>query len=316
MKFRVALPGTQRIPPANDHVPAAENWTFNLQAPEYQRLAAAIDELGFDAITVPEHFAMPYEEVPRLGPYWMHALSAMAFIAGATRRVRVDATVFVLPYHHPLDMAKSLSTIDVLSGGRLNVSIGVGHAVAEFKALGVPFEERGARTDEILDAMKILWTEDEPVFHGRYYDIEGLAFEPKPIQQPRPPIYVGGNSNPALRRAARHEGWQPNPTTFSLEEIPERLDYIHRQPEFAGKEDTFDVSWVGSLGPTSVPPQLAGASPQQLTAYRDQLLERFQVLRSNGVTTASVVTPSTRSADEYLDHLRWFAAEVAPQAKD
>ena len=162
--------------------------------------------------------------------------------------------------------------------------------------------------------MKVLWTEDEPVFHGRYYQIDGLAFEPKPIQQPRPPIYVGGNSNPALRRAARHDGWQPNPTSFSLEEIPEKLDYIRVQPEFAGKEDTFDVSWVGSVGGVAVP-QMGSASGAQLASYRDQLLDRFEVLRATGVTTASVVTPPSRSADEYLDFLRWFAEDVAPHAK-
>ena len=106
------------------------------------RIAATIDGLGYDAITTSEHLAMPYEEVPRLGPYWMHALSVMAFVSGATKRVRVDASVLVLPYYHPLAFAKALSTIDVLSGGRLDVSIGVGHAMREFEALGVPFAER------------------------------------------------------------------------------------------------------------------------------------------------------------------------------
>jgi probable F420-dependent oxidoreductase len=314
MKFRVGMPGTHHIPPANDHVPAAENWTFNLAAPEYQRIASAIDELGFDAISVPEHLAMPYFELPRLGPYWMHALSAMAFLAGATRRVRVDASVLVTPYHHPLQLAKSISTIDVLSGGRVNVSIGVGHAVQEFEVLGVPFSQRGARTDEIIEAMKVLWSEDEPIYRGRYYHIDGLAFEPKPVQRPRPPIYVGGNSDAALRRAARHEGWAPNPTHFGLDEVPERLDFLRRQPEYAGKEDTFDVFWVGTVSGVDVPSP-GSATAAHMDAYRDRLLERLAELADMGITTVSVVAPSTRSAEEYLDFLRWFGADVVPQAK-
>jgi probable F420-dependent oxidoreductase len=213
MRFDVAFPG-------NHHIPGTAEWSWTASPADRQRMVREIDDLGFDAISVSEHFAMPYFELPRLGAYWMHALSVLAFVAWATRRVRLEATVLVLPYHHPLALAKALATIDVLSGGRLNVSVGVGHAVREFEVLGVPFSERGARADEILDAMNVLWTSDEPVFRGRFYDIDGLAFEPKPVQQPRPPIYIGGNSKPALRRAARHDGWQPNPTNFSIDEVP------------------------------------------------------------------------------------------------
>jgi probable F420-dependent oxidoreductase len=314
MKFRVRMPGNEHIPFANGQPLGADHWAFHLKAPQFQEIASAIDDLGFDAITVSEHFAMPYFEVPRLGSYWMHALSALAFIAGATQRVRVDATVLVAPYHHPLNLAKSLSTIDVLSGGRLNVSVGVGHAQQEFKVLDVPFSERGARTDEILEAMKVLWTEAEPMFRGRYYQIDGLAFEPKPVQQPRPPIYVGGNSNAALRRAARHDGWQPNPTNFGLAELPERLGYLRSLSEFAGKEDTFDVWWIGAVGDVD-PPAMGEVSGSELDEYRDRLLEHFGQLGTLGVTTIGVTTPACRSADEYLDFLRWFAAEVSPLSK-
>jgi probable F420-dependent oxidoreductase len=314
MKFRVRMPGNEHIPFTNGHPVEGDFWAFNLRAPQFQEIAAVIDDLGYDTITVSEHFAMPYFEVPRLGPYWMHALSAMAFIAGATRRVRVDCSVLVAPYHHPLELAKSLSTIDVLSGGRLNVSLGVGHARQEFTVLGVPFSERGARTDEILEAMKVVWAEKEPVYQGRYYQIDGLAFEPKPVQRPRPPIFVGGNSDAALRRAARHDGWHPNPTNFGLAELPERLDYLRSRPEFVGKEDSFDVSWIGGVDDVE-PPAMGAASEAALDSYRNRLLERYAELGAIGITTIGVATPPSRSADEYLDFLRWFASEVTPLAK-
>jgi probable F420-dependent oxidoreductase len=309
MKFRIALPGTNHIPPANDHVPEAAQWATRLTAPDFQRIASAIDDLRYSTITTSEHLGMPYFEVPRLGPFWMDALSVMSFVAGATRRVRVDASVLVLPYHHPLSLAKALSTIDVLSGGRLNVSIGVGHAVREFEVLGLPFEERGAITDETLDAVLELWGSDEPSFHGRYFQIDGLAFEPKPVQQPRPPIYVGGNSKPALRRAARFEGWEPNPTEFSAEEMPPLIDYIRSQPDFAGKEETFEISWVGTL-PGLARPVFADLSDGERADYGGRIAERLDYVRTLGATTVSVPMPITQSAHDYLDFITWFDGEV------
>jgi probable F420-dependent oxidoreductase len=309
MKFRIALPGTNHIPPANDHVPEAAQWATRLTAPDFQRIASVIDELGYSTITTSEHLGMPYFEVPRLGPFWMDALSVMSFVAGATRRVRVDASVLVLPYHHPLSLAKALATIDVLSGGRLNVSIGVGHAVREFEVLGLPFVERGAITDETLEAMLELWRSDEPSFQGRYFQIDGLAFEPKPVQRPRPPIYVGGNSKPALRRAARFDGWEPNPTEFSVEEMPPLIDYIRSQPDFAGKEETFEISWVGTL-PGIERPIFADLSDGERADYVGRLMERLDYVRGLGATTVSVPLPVTQSAEDYVDFIRWFDQEV------
>jgi len=309
VKFRIAMPGTNHIPPANDHVPEAAQWATRLSAPDFQRIAAALDDLRYSAIATSEHLAMPYFEVPRLGPFWMDALTVMSFVAGATRRIRVDASVLVLPYHHPLSLAKALSTMDVLSGGRLNVSIGVGHAVREFEVLGIPFEERGAISDETLEAMLELWSSEEPSFHGRYFQIDGLAFEPKPVQQPRPPIYVGGNSKPALRRAARFDGWEPNPTEFSVEEMPPLIDYIRWQPDFAGKEETFEISWVGTL-PGLGRPIFAELSDGERADYGGRIAERLEYVRGLGATTVSVPMPITQSADDYLDFVTWFDAEV------
>ncbi len=290
-------------------MPEAAQWVTSLAAPDFQRIASTIDELRFDAITTSEHLGMPYHEVPRLGPYWMDALSVMSFVAGSTRRVRVDASVLVLPYHHPLPFAKAMSTIDVLSGGRLDVSIGVGHAEQEFEVLGVPFADRGAVTDETIEATLVLWTEDEPVYHGRFFDIEGLAFEPKPVQSPRPPIYVGGNSKPALRRAARFEGWQPNPVNFSVEEMDPLVDYLRSQPDFAGKEGTFDLCWVGTLVGIDLP-VWGDLDDAGRASFREQLLERVGYLSGRGITTISSPIATTRSLDEYLEYVAWFSDEV------
>lgn len=305
MKFDVALPGNNRLP-------TTPEWTWSLGTREWKRIVTAADRLGYNAITTSEHFAMPDEEVPRLGPYWTHALSVLAFVAGATERVRLDASVLVLPYHHPLALAKALATIDVLSGGRLNVSVGVGHAVREFEALGVPFEERGPITDEMLEAIDALWHEDEPSHHGRFFHIEGLAFEPKPLQRPRPPIYVGGNSKPALRRAARYDGWQPNPTDFDFHEVGPLFDYLRQQPEFAGKGESFELNWLRPPGGVHPPVPFASASDAARSAYRDQLIAGVNAFAAHGVTRTPAPVPPTRSLEEYLEYLHWFAEEVAP----
>ena len=141
-----------------------------------------------------------------------------------------------------------------------------------------------------------LWTADKPVHHGRFFDIEGVAFEPKPVQSPRPPIFIGGNSKPALRRAARHDGWQPNPTDFSLPRgHAPLLEYLYAQPEYAGKEDTFDICWLGSP-PMWEAEGFATASPSVLAAYRDRVVDWCAELGGNDVTrTRCRCRPPARS---------------------
>ena len=161
--------------------------------------------------------------------------------------------------------------------------------------------------------MEVLWRDDKPIFHGRFFDIEGLAFEPKPLQRPRPPIFVGGNSKPALRRAARYDGWQPNPTQFALEEIPPLFDYLASQPDFAGKEDTFELFWVGAI------PGVGWSSFDELSeSGRRDLAERALAkvadLAGVGITTVSVPVPRSGSMAQYLEYVAWFSHEVIDNA--
>ena len=135
----------------------------------------------------------------------------MAFVAGKTSRLRLVTSVTVVPHRPAVLQAKMLATIDVLSNGRLTFGIGAGWMKEEFQALGVPpFPERGAVTDEYLDAFRELWTKDDPRFEGRHVKFADILFEPKPVQKPHPPIWVGGESGPALRRTARiGDAWYP-----------------------------------------------------------------------------------------------------------
>lgn len=170
------------------------------------RRALRAEQAGFESLWVGDHLALPTEEggrQPRL-----EVVVAVSYLAAVTTRVRLGFGVLVLPQRQPVLLAKQLSSLDVLSHGRLSVGIGVGYVEPELHALGVPMAERGARTDEYLAAMKTLWTQPDPSFEGRFVSFSGIQQQPWPIQRPHPPITVGGSSDAALRRAATAaNGW-------------------------------------------------------------------------------------------------------------
>ena len=174
-----------------------------------------------------------------MGTYWPSAPTAMSYIAGATTSIHVNSCLIVLPYHNPILLAKTVSTLDVMSGGRVMLTFGVGHAENEFKSLGVPFHRRGRITDEYVEVMVALWTEDAPSYQGEFVQFDGIRFEPKPLQRPHPPIWFGGNSSAALRRVARYgTGWMP--WLVTPEELPARLDELEQMPGY-GAHGRVDV---------------------------------------------------------------------------
>jgi probable F420-dependent oxidoreductase len=175
------------------------------------RVAAAAEEAGFDSIWTGEHVAMPIRDNPVPTPAetpFLDSLVALANVAARTATIRLGTGVLVLPHHNPVLLAKALATLDVVSGGRLSAGFGGGYVEAEFRALGVSFADRGRMTDEYVDAIRTLWTDELPRFAGRFVAFDGIRFEPKPRQRPHPPIVIGGHAGPALRRAARvGDGW-------------------------------------------------------------------------------------------------------------
>lgn len=191
------------------------------------RIALRGEELGFEFVSFSDHIVIP-RAISSDYPYdtsgrypgslfgsdqaeYLDQLTAMSFVAACTRRIRLLTSVMVVPYRPAVHTAKVLASIDVLSGGRLILGVGAGWMREEFEALGAPpFERRGAVTEEYLRAFLQLWGCDRPEFSGRWVTFSDLAFEPKPVQKPNPPIWMGSESDPALRRAARlADGWFP-----------------------------------------------------------------------------------------------------------
>jgi probable F420-dependent oxidoreductase len=183
----------------------------HLATPDVIRSTAVRAEaLGYDSVWVSDHVVVPHANVRNFGETVFDPLVTLAVAAGATRRVRLGTTVLIVPYRNAVVTAKMIASLDALSGGRVVFGVGAGWVAAESAMLGVPFKERGAMTDEYLHAMQELWTKRAPSFTGRYTQFSGLVFEPKPVQQPHPPIWVGGHSQAALRRTVElGAAWHP-----------------------------------------------------------------------------------------------------------
>ncbi|HYM66289.1 MAG TPA: TIGR03619 family F420-dependent LLM class oxidoreductase [Patescibacteria group bacterium] len=205
--------------------------------PTYRRLAGAdniraaarlCEELGFDSVWVTDHIVVPSASVEAFGPAFYEAVTVMSYVAAVTTRVQIGAAILIVPYRHPILLAKMLATADELSGGRMILGAGLGWLESESRLLGVEHRRRARIADEALEAIRACWDADEPEFHGEVYDFGGFHFAPRPHGNRHLPIYVGGASSAALRRAARFgDGWIGDGQTF--EELEAGLAQLTRE---------------------------------------------------------------------------------------
>lgn len=212
------------------------------------RVAQAAEAGGFDSVWTGEHVVLPDPQVPPSPapprtPF-LDPLVALGHLAGRTERLRLATGIIILPQRNPLVLAKEVATLDVLSGGRAVLGVGAGYLHQEFAALGTPFERRGARTDEYIDAIRALWAEPKPAFEGEFVSFGGVDAQPRPLQKPGVPIVVGGTSPGALRRAvARGNGWygfalDPASTARCLEGLAKAAQEVDRPPALGRLEIT------------------------------------------------------------------------------
>jgi len=232
---------------------------FGLYLPNFGPLASAewilalaqrAEGLGFDSIWAADNIVYPPQYAERLGSEFYEAMTTLAYVAALTRRIRIGSAVLVLPYRNPLILAKALATLDVFSRGRVIVGVGVGSIAEEYAALGVPFAGRGTAADEYLRIIRALWTEEHPKFSGRFFRFSGMLFAPRPVQQPSPPIWVGGNSSRALRRAAElGDGWLPiwhAPTGrgFTPEKLREKIAELAKLAGRFGRRGRHEIAGI------------------------------------------------------------------------
>lgn len=302
MKFAIRLP-------ANILYKAFTSpWEATLPPDKAVHFAREVDGLAFDYLWVAEHIVQHPKLVPSMGAKFYEGVSAAGFLLGATQRVRVLTYVCPIPYHNPLVWAKAIASVDHLSGGRLSLGLSAGHLRREFEALGVPFEKRGVLCDEYLQAMKALWTSDLPEFHGEFVNFSNMIFEPKPFQSPHPPLLIGGDAKPVLRRAAMlGDGWLPWQTT--RREMKDAIAYIHDQPAMQARSRPFEVYTLLVEIPED---DRLDFDRTRCPRHKDETVELIGLLREAGATGMIVHLPRTDSYEECLDWVRWFSQEIIP----
>jgi probable F420-dependent oxidoreductase len=307
MKFSFPLPNMMHL------AAMTQPWEYGLTGADLQRVARVADELGFDSIQVSEHFAVPEEHLGLTGAHWLDVPVAQSFLAASTTNVRVNSMLSLAPLKHPILTAKALATLDYLSGGRAMITFGIGWLADEFETLGAPpFSERGKVTDEYLEAILELLHSDRPSFKGKYVAFDNIGFEPKSVQKPHPPIWIGGDSDAALRRAARFgDGWAPWQTR--PEDLPARLDMLKSAKGWSDRP--FDVYFslaslnIGDEHVITDDPLARAATSAQ------EMIDRCGKLAELGATETWVNPPPVADLEAYLDHLRWVAAEIFPHCK-
>ena len=280
-------------------------------------------EAGYDTLMVSDHVVMPTSLTSRY-PYnssgiptfnaehdILEPFTLLAFLAGITQRVRLGISVQVLPYRHPVLNTKMITTLDVLSQGRIIVGAGVGWMEEEFQATGGDYANRGSVTDEHIQLFKLLCTEEEPVFHGQHYHLEGFKMKPKPIQKPHPPIWVGGTTGPGKRRAAAvAQGWHA--VGVSPEGIRKhRADLVGYLAAQGRNIDDFTISLRTSLEFTKDPlPE--GRTP--CTGTPQQIIDDVKRYQEVGLDHMSV-GPRTTDFQEAMEYIERFASEVIPKTE-
>ena len=283
------------------------------------------EALGFHSVMIADHVVFPTAIASKY-PYTvsgafpgggdaLEQLTLMAFVAGRTRTLRLVTSVMILPYRNPVLTAKMLATIDVLSRGRVTVGVGVGWLREEFEALDAPdFERRGAASDEYIRIFKTLWTQDPASFDGEFYRFDALRCVPQPVQKPHPPIWIGGHSAPALRRAARYgDGWHPvgaNPAVpLRPSELRASLDQLFRLTEAAGRNPSaLTISFKAPVYDTSVT-TLTGSERRPFSGTSQQIADDIGAYEKAGVSELVFDFRSER-LDDALERMERFAQTI------
>lgn len=281
-------------------------------AGELARYAQRAERLGYHALYVTDH--QIYSGAP------MHAVSALAVLAHATEEMAIGFAAYQLPLRHPVAAAKELAMLDALCGGRLIAGVAAGSHEPEFEAFGIPFAERGRRMDEVLEAMKVLWTSESASFEGEFFRFRDVHFAPKPVQKPHPPIWIGSWSGVprAARRVVRHAaGWQASGLHTTVEQVREGWRVIERVCADEGRDpSTIGRSYVNAVT------HLAATSEQAWSEVNAGLREREElriigspedaITKLRALQEAGIEEVSLLIAGGSLDQLDLIASEVMP----
>ncbi|MBI3743109.1 MAG: LLM class F420-dependent oxidoreductase [Chloroflexi bacterium] len=284
------------------------------------RAAQRAEALGYFGVTLPEHIVMPVKlGVEPMNVVWFDNFVLGSHIASLTQRIRLIFCVMVVPYRPAVQTAKQIATLDQVSKGRLIVGVGAGWMRAEFRNLGLPFDERGAMTDEYLAAMRALWTQESPSFQGKHVSFTSLIFQPKCYQKPHAPLWIGGSGPRILRRVVEHgQGWMPMVGT--IDDMARDIREVKQRTKAAGRDpDALDFSFSIVVGERDEYSEKARAHvvkernvirPQAVTV--PEIVDLLGEYRAAGFTHLGV-SWKWRTIPEYMEGLEWFAREIMPR---
>lgn len=283
--------------------------------------AEMVEALAYDAIWVSEHVAF---HVPTFD-----AVTTMAALAALTSRVRIGSAVMLLPLRPPAAVAKAVSTLDIISGGRVTLGIGVGGEFPkEFEVCGVPLHERGGRTNEAIEVLRALWTQDSASYHGTYFDFTDVSMRPKPQQPGGPPIIIGGRSQVAQRRAATlGDGYMPY--LYTPQQFAQSLEHIHALASAAGRQlETFQATLYQFIYVADSYDKAFQQANARLSANYNQpfdtLIDRYCAVGTPEACIARIqayidagareviLVPTTSSAADFEQQAQRIAREVIP----
>lgn len=273
-----------------------------LRPSAWEEVTVLADQLGYESVWMPEHMVIPVQSegspfagsdhppIPPDVPIY-DVFAYLGFLAARTEQIHFGTQVYNIGLRHPFTVARSVTTLDLLSGGRVEFGIGASWLEAEWEAVGLDFATRGRRVDEALSVCRRLWSEAVIEHHGEFFDFGPVMFEPKPTQSPWPSLHIGGDGPAALRRAALlGDGWIPMNT--SVEQIPERAAHLARLRKDAGRDGVVEIT----LG-------AGGLGAEDLRAYADAGVGR------------ALVKPF-RSTKDALEGITRFAEEVLPEVRE
>ncbi len=284
------------------------DWERSAGPDELVALARAADDAGYLYVAVCDHVAIPRRLTPAMGTHWSDTIATLGLLAGVTSRVRLLSHVYVLAYRHPLVSAKAFATLDHLSKGRVIVGVGAGHAAEEFAVLGLDFADRGRLLDESIDVLAAALEDEFPDIDTPSFRVHDVGVRPRPVQQPRPPIWVGGSSPPALRRAAeRGDGWLPQGTP--RKELAGQIASLREHRRGVRGDDPIELGTITEFLYVGEPGWDVG--PGVLTGSPERLAESLGELTAMGVSHLQVRFKA-RSCGELEDQMRAFGADVGP----
>lgn len=289
-------------------------WETRAGPAELAQVARAADEAGFFYLGVCDHTAIPRRLSDTMGTVWYDTVATLGWLAGITSRARLLSHVLVLAQRHPLRAAKELATVDLLSDGRLIVGVGAGHVLEEYELLAGGFDHRGRDTDEAVAALAVALAEEFPELPGPRWPASGMGVAPRPVQQPRPPIWIGGSSAPAIRRTALlGDGWLPQGTP--RRQLPEQIDQLRRWRDELRGGAPLDIGTIAEPIYLNGPGTGGDAGWEQpgwvLTGGPDAVAASLRQLVEMGVNHLQVRFMA-RSAGELCDQVAAFGEQVGP----